>query len=198
MNDEQLNRLLRSTRPPTRTDGYWDSFPETIQRRLRRKPGSRSLPSEQRLHSWRSLPWLATAAAVVAVGLWLLWPGTPSSEPTEFTASELQTYREIWSQITGVFPHQVRAVILGPDGPQVVLSDQPNLPASPPVVLRRCASDGCRIALTFSGQAVHLGNRQLEVLTDSQGGVIVADEDAVWPMSGGSLHLSARLLETTL
>lgn len=198
MNDEHLDRLLRSTRPPTRSAGYWDSFPETIQRRLRREAGSLSTTSEQRSHSWLPLPWLAPGIAVVAVGLWLLWPGTPASEPAEFTASELQAYREIWSQITGVFPHQVRAVILGPDGPQVVLSDQPNLPASPPVVLRRCASDGCRTALTFSGQAVHLGNRQLEVLTDSHGGVIVADEEMVWPMSGGSLHLSARLLETTL
>lgn len=198
MNDEQLDRLLRSTRPPTRSGGYWDSFPEAIQRRLRREAGALFDPSEQRSHSWLSVPWLAAGVAAVALGLWMFWPGTPSQEPAEFTASELQAYREIWSQITGIFPHQVRAVILGPDGPQVVLSEQPNLPDSPPVVLRRCASDGCSTALTFSGQAVHLGNRHLEVLTDSHGGVIVADEETVWPLSGGSLHLSARLLETTL
>jgi hypothetical protein len=198
MNDEQLDRLLRSTRPPTRPASYWDSFPETVQRRLARESRTRADASPQRSHSWRPLPWLALGAAAIAVGLLLLGRPARPPQPTEFTASELQSYGEIWRQVTALFPHQVSAVILGPDGPQVVLSDQPNLPVSPPLVLRRCAADGCRIALTFSGQSVHLGNRQLEVLTDSRGGVIVTDEDAVWPTTQGSLHLSARLLEITL
>jgi hypothetical protein len=198
MNNEQLDRLLRSTRPPARPAAYWDSFPETVRRRRRQEARPVSDASKRRSQSGLFLPWLALGGATIALGLMLLRPGSVPSKPTEFTASELQAYREIWLQVTTLFPHQVRAVILGPDGPQVVLSDQPNLPTSPPVVLRRCAADGCRTALTFSGQAVHLGNRQLEVLTDSQGGVIVAGEDAVWPTSNGSLHLNARLLDSTL
>jgi hypothetical protein len=198
MNNEQLDRLLRSTRPPTRPASYWDSFPETVQRRLARESGPRAEDSPRRSHSWFPLPWLAVGAAAIAVGLLLLGRPARPTQPTEFTASELQSYGEIWRQVTALFPHQVSAVILGPDGPQVVLSDQPNLPVSPPVVLRRCAADGCRTALTFSGQSVHLGNRQLEVLTDSRGGVIVTDEDSVWPSVNGSLRLNARLLETTL
>ena len=199
MNNEQLDRLLRSTRPPTRSASYWGSFPEMVQRRLARESRSQAIDaSPRRSHVWRSLPWLAVGAAAIALGVGLLWRPTRPIPPTEFTASELQSYGEIWRQVTALFPHQVSAVILGPDGPQVVLSDQPNLPVSPPVVLRRCAADGCRVALTFSGQSVHLGNRQLEVLTDSRGGVIVTDEEAVWPTTQGSLHLSARLLELTL
>lgn len=198
MNNDQLDRLLRSTRPPTRPAGYWESFPEGVLRRLRQEVRPSSKSPERRSPLWLLISWLAIGGATIALGLSLVWPKTMPSEPTAFTASELQAYREIWSQITTLFPHQVRAVILGPDGPQVVLSDQPNLPVAPPVVLRRCADDGCRTALTFSGQAIHLGNHQLEVLTDSRGGVIVAGEDAVWPSMKGSLRLNARLLETTL
>ncbi len=198
MNDEHLDHLLRSTRPPARPDAYWKSFPETVQRCLRKEAQSPFRFPERRWPTWLPFAGLATGVAAVGLGLLLFWPGTRPTETPDFTASELQSYQEIWNQMTSLFPHQVRAVILGPEGPQVVLSDQPNLPAAPPVVLRQCAPDGCRTALTFSGQAIHLGNRQLEVLTDSRGGVIVTDEDAVWPTLQGSLHINARLLETTL
>lgn len=198
MNDPQLDRLLRSVRPPARTAGYWESFPETVQRRLRRGRGAAESSAKSGWPPWALLPWLATVGAAIALGLLLLWPRSKPVETAEFTPSELQTYREIWRQISTLFPHQVRAVILGPDGPRVLLADQPNLPVSPPVVLRRCAANGCDTALTFSGQSLRFAGRELEVLTDSRGGVIVAAEDAIWPGSSASLNLKARLLETTL
>lgn len=199
MNDGQLDRLLRSNHPPERTADYWNSFPEAVRSQLRPAGSARpASASHRRSAYWLALRWLAAGGTVALLSLLLSWQRTKPAGQPEFTAAELQSYREIWRQISTLFPHQVRAVILGPDGPQVVLSDRPNLPSAPPVVLRHCASDGCRTALTFSGQAVQLGQRQLEVLTDSRDGVIVAAEDGVWPLAKGPFQLSARILESTL
>jgi hypothetical protein len=90
------------------------------------------------------------------------------------------------------------AVTFGPEGPRVILSDRPDLPETPGIVVRLCAQDGCRTALTVSGQSVELGTQRLEVLGTARGEVLVTTGNTVWPFDRAALRLSALNLESLL
>ncbi len=198
MNDQELDRLLRAAPEPVRTDSYWAEFPGQVQCRLARvakvsepaRPGT-LFP----VWRWR----LAWGVAVLALGFGpILWrrPGGPAGP--EFSRGELQGYREVWREVTALFPHQVRAIIFEPGGLRLILAEQANLPVETPLLVRECAAGSCRTALTFSGQSVQLGDQSWDVLTDSRGSIIVAGESTAWPAAPGRHHISAQALEVTL
>jgi hypothetical protein len=142
---------------------------------------------------------MAFALAFVGWGIHLGFRN-PRGSPADggFETVELQAYREVWNQFAILFPHQVRAVTFGPEGPQVILSDRPDLPATPGILVRLCAQDGCRTALTVSGQSVELGTQRLEVLGTARGEVLVTTGNTVWPFDRAALRLSALNLESLL
>ena len=79
-------------------------------------------------------------------------------------------------------------------GPRLVLSEKPDVPASPPVFVRICAKTGCRSFITFSGQRVRMNGDEFEILADAQGGVIVVGGQAVWSSAGArSTRLPYRI-----
>jgi hypothetical protein len=205
MNRDPLDSLLRSVPEPSPTDGQSDAFVGRVLRRLHAAPDSARDAHDSDGSTWspfrRLTAGFAMAFTLAFVG-WGIHLGfrNPHGSPADggFETAELQAYREVWNQFAILFPHQVRAVTFGPEGPRVILSDRPDLPETPGILVRLCAQDGCRTALTVSGQTVELGTQRLEVLGTARGEVLVTTGNTVWPFDRAALRLSALNLESLL
>jgi hypothetical protein len=198
MNDTDLNRILKSARVPEPPTEYWREFPGTVVRRLRQGDGGGAAEPRRRpaLPFW-SLG-LATACLVIgcAVGLWLA--GRPSA-PNDLLAQNFELLREV----TAMFPNSVRAVVADESGVRLVLSDQPDVPPSSPLLIRVCRGNRCQSVITFSGQTVELAGIPVEVLADAEGHVLLVGERVVWSSAeGGPLFadgkVEAHVLEVVL
>lgn len=198
MNNSELDQILKSARVPEPPAEYWREFPATMVRRLHQGDGVGSAEPRRRpaLPFW-SLG-LATACLVIgcAVGLWLA--GRPSV-PNDLLAQNLALLREV----SAMFPNSVRAVVADESGVRLVLSDQPDVPASSPLWIRVCQGNRCQSVITFSGQTVELSGIQLEVLADAEGHVLLVGEHVVWSSAeGGRLFadgkVEAHVLEVVL
>jgi hypothetical protein len=192
MKDPQLDALLRSVPEPDRPDEYWRDFPaETLRRRGHRNhvaPRRKSLVPQL-------LRWSPLAAVLVAA--WAGWLRHPVRTP-EIADPELQEIREVWQELSILFPHQLRAVVLEPEGPRILLAETPDLPDSAPLLVRSCNTGTCRVAVTFSGQRIELGGETLDVLSTADGRILVAGSEALWPMAPGRSHLNAQPLSGPL
>lgn len=205
MKEDPLDSLLRSVPEPTLPEGHGDALARRVVRRIRTLPESSredAVPAPWNWNPFRNPTSGLVAAFALALVGWGIHLGTssvPKSDPGPgFGSAEAQDYREVWNQFATLFPHQVRAVTFGPEGPRVILSDQPDLPDSPGILVRLCSRDGCRTALTVSGQSVELGSQRLEILGTARGEVFVTAGNTVWPLDRATLRLSALNLESTL
>lgn len=193
MKPQELDAILKSVPVPRRAEEYWQDFPRRVLRRIARQ-GQAGGTAGARF--WPRLGWVGFAVAVV--GAVTIWSTRPHGAVAGFSGAELKGYREVWQQVTAMFPNQVRAVIFDAAGPSIVLADRPDLTLAPPLLVRACDPRGCRTVVTFSGQSVRLGTESFEVLTDSRDHIIVTGGTAVWPVASGALRISARPLEGTL
>ena len=108
MNDE-LNKLLKQARIPERSPGYWEAFPQRVTRQLTEKPAT------ARHDGLLWVTGLAAACVALVVGIYVGHAGkTRDVAPVSYT----QLYR----QIEGLFPNQVRAIVAGARG-QAFISD---------------------------------------------------------------------------
>ena len=73
----------------------------------------------------------------------------------------------------------MRAIVKDERGVRLVLADKPDVPASPPLLVRLCQPQRCRSVITFSGQQVRLDGETIEVLADGHGKVLVVGERSV-------------------
>jgi hypothetical protein len=204
MKPHPLDSLLRSVPEPIVPEESREAFAQKVLHRLRSAP-----ESGRNDHPAARLPWnpfrnlasgFATASALAIVG-WGVHVGTSGwggDTGMAFDPAETRAYREVWKEFATLFPNQVRAVTFGPEGPRVILSDRPDLPETPGILVRLCSRDGCRTALTVSGQSVELGTQRLEVLGTARGEVFVTFDDSVWPLDRHSHRLSALNLESLL
>ncbi len=185
MKNSDLDRALKSAAVPERPEAYWEEFPRRVAaeaRRLKSRPeaaagGLHPAPLATSL----SLRWAAfgLGAAVLAVCLTFalgLWQGRPGG----ITRQELAAARKYFHEIEALFPHQVRAIVLGRDAPRLVLADQPNVAASRPLFLRIRGPRGSQDYVTFSGQQIRFDGEVCEVLLDHQGEVLLIGPKAVW------------------
>jgi hypothetical protein len=194
MNDADLDRLLKSARVPERAPEHWENFPGKITNRLRRPPETAGDPSPWL--SFRNLGWSfagAALAALLTLGLWHHYGRTPA---TQFAAAE-KCYREI----SIMFPHQIRDIILNNQGSKIDLADTADLPDAQPIILNICGPNGCQVIITFSGQRVRVGGEECDVLAGTTGNVIVAGEKSVWTSDDPSrrfsqFRIAAKLLNT--
>lgn len=197
MTSEELHQRLRSVPLPPRTPEYWEEFPGRIRTACMtsQRPADtrRSGPSFPQRLCWN---WMALAGVAGLVLAALVWTFRPA--PSDFSADEVAGYSQVWREVDALFPHQVRSVVFGPDGPELVLSEQATLPTEPTLVVRGCGPTGCLTVLTRSGQQVTLGGERLEVLQDVHGKVLVAGASSVWPSAPGVLRIQARVLEENL
>lgn len=204
MNNNELEHLLRSVPAPERDDAYWKEFPEALSRRI----GSEAQPPAPH-EPCRTSPLLkrnwglafAGVTAVVACFVFFLLPPKHPGSPTQ---EQLQSLRVCYQQIRELFPQQMEAVILSPDGVQLQLSDTPDVPDSPPLFVRICApSAPCATAVSFSGRKIRVAGREFEILANGAGEIFVIASEWVWvsgqgPVSGEGWRFESGWLEHSL
>ena len=79
-----------------------------------------------------------------------------------------------------MFPNQVRAIVQDEHGLNLVLSENKNVPVSPPIYVRICDGKHCSSLVTFSGQEIQIAGQKMTVLSDSHGGIILMGNDFAW------------------
>jgi hypothetical protein len=220
MKDMELNEVLKRAAVPERGADYWERFPARvtaeIDRRKQESCAERSLPGAPRKAASVSNHWswasvvrslggkpafaLGLATACVALGFVLgFWKGprSPVNEP------QLAEVRKYFREIEALFPNQLQAIIFDQQGTHLVLTREPNLPASPPLYLKVCGPKGCQRFVTFSGQQIQVNGEVCDVLADHEGNVLLVGRQLLWSGSravarSGPYQIEARALETTL
>jgi hypothetical protein len=196
MNDNDLEKKLKAVQVPARDEDYWESFPRLVSAKLRTTPTERPVIK----HHW--LPRLAwgggIAFACLMIGFALgHWHGrTQKSDPYAL----LQNGKMLREVLT-LFPNRVRAIVQDEHGVQLVLSDQADVPTSTPIYVHICDGRQCSSLVTFSGQELEIAGQKVTVLSDAQGGVIVAGPRFAWSSdrpggASGGLKIEARSLNS--
>jgi len=212
MNDAELNEILKRAPVPEREADYWARFPGRVMAELeRRRPAA---PAPAKTHASSAWAWtgvlrmllsrsaLAAAVVVICLGLGFylgFWRGqrSLSNDP------QLAAARKYFHEIEALFPNQVQAIVFDQHGTHLVLAQEPNVPASPPLYLKVCGPKGCQRFVTFSGQQIRVSGDVCDVLADGRGEVLLVGRQLVWSgaeavAEGGSYQVEARALENHL
>lgn len=200
MNDSELNKVLRSARVPDRSAEYWDEFPLRVLRQLRRldSSGAAVSRSRSRLTIWG---WGVSLGAVcLAFGFWF---GFSRGNRSDIDQGSLAESAKLIREVASLFPNRVRAIVTDDNGVRLVLSDQANVPASTPLLIKVCQGRTCQSITTFSGQEIQVAGNEFEVLADARGNVLLVGDHVIWTSVEpgrrlSSLKIEARTLETML
>jgi hypothetical protein len=212
MNDAELNEVLKRAAVPEREADYWERFPGRVMAELERR--RQAVPTPEKTHASSAWAWtgalrmllsrpaLAAAVAVICLGLGFylgLWRGqrSLSNDP------QLAAARKYFHEIEALFPNQVQAIVFDQRGAHLVLAQEPNVPASPPLYLKVSGPKGCQRFVTFSGQQIRVNGDVCDVLADGRGEVLLVGRQLVWSgaeavAEGGSYQVEARALENRL
>jgi hypothetical protein len=196
MDDFDLEKKLKSAQVPARDEDYWESFPRVVLAGLRAAPARR--PAMER--HWRPrLVWggsIAFACLVIgfAIGHW--HSRMDRKDPYALLQNE-----KMLREVLTLFPNRIRAITQDNRGVQLVLSDQADVPASPPIYVQICDGKRCSALVTFSGQELEIAGQKVTVLADAQGGVIVSGPRFAWASDqpggpAGGLKIEARSLRS--
>jgi hypothetical protein len=193
MNDPQLDKLLKSARPPERSADQWAALNKRIAARLHWQPRDtedRSATKQSLLRAWGIGLAAACAAGVLT---FLFWPGRDHSAVT--TNSAMAETEVSYSEILEMFPNQVRAIVFADGDSRIELSDKPDQSDAQPIFLKVCGPHGCQTIITFSGQRIRVNGDEWEVLASGKDGVIVAGKAAVWTSNEPAARLSQFRIE---
>jgi len=195
MNDSELEKKLKAVRGPALTADYQEAFTRRVLSNLRSAP-----PTAMPLRCSRRprLAWgIAFAAGVLLACVAGHWHLRKAADPDVLADAKLI------QETLAMFPHRVRAIVRDERGIELVLSDGEDVPASPPIYVRICDGEKCASVVTFSGQEIQIAGRELTVLAEAGGGIILEGNQLAWSSSGGGasnrgLKIQAKLVETTL
>ena len=196
MRDRELDPLLKAVPLPERPPEYWTRFPQRVTEALRRPAAGVSCQAEtQPSHAGWSL---ALGAACLVIGLALGWWSHHRSD-----AMGLAQARQLFYQITRVFPHQVRVIVLDDQGVRLELADRANIPASPPLLIAVRQAKTWRRFITFSGQNIRLNGESFEVLATAGGKILLVGPHSIWSDAdptrpANHYQIRAALLEASL
>ena len=185
MKKPDLNELLKGARLPDWPDDYWDRFPETVVRRLRKE--SYAVAEKQ---SWH----MAAIAAAATCGLilgFILWHRAPLSGDRSSTLTDGPLLRRILQQ----YPGRLRAIIQDGSGLHTLLSKEADVSPSDPILLDIKNGDASCIIVTFSGQRIRYGGTDVMVLSDLEGHVILIGDGFFWSReisTGSAAKISIR------
>jgi hypothetical protein len=208
MNNKELEQLLKSARVPEPPADYWEGFPARVMRKTRdsalpeKRMGERGRESllGTASRAWASLlhwkPAWGIGLAAICIALALGFRHAMHSSNGDAQLAGVSKY---YREIAPLFPNQLEAIVLDDAGANMILADQPNVPASPPVYVKICGPKGCERFVTFSGQRIRVNGDVFEVLVDRQGDVLVVGPRWVWSSSektaqAGSYRIEARPL----
>lgn len=191
MNNSELDRKLKDACGPALDAQYQAGFAQQVLAHLR----SSWPPVARPGRFWRlRLPWaLATAAGIVLAFLAGRWHGR--HEASQDVLADSKLIRETLA----MFPHRLRAIVRDPHGLHLVLSDQNDVPASPPIYVSITDGRTASSMVTFSGQEIQIAGQKLTVLSEGDGGIILEGKEFVWSstepaMATGGLKIQARNL----
>ncbi|HTV39600.1 MAG TPA: hypothetical protein VMF08_03420 [Candidatus Sulfotelmatobacter sp.] len=191
----EFDSILKKARIPEPPAEFWEDFPGQVARQLNRPP--KSEPERLPRRNWFSwLAWgLGTAMCIVLAFIAGHWRGRmEASRPQDILANPKLVHETL-----AMFPNQVRAIVEDHSGLRLVLSDGGTLPPSPPLYVRICDGKECSSFVTFSGQEIQVAGRQMTVLADTHGGIILTGNDFVWASdqkiaSVNGMYIEARNL----
>jgi hypothetical protein len=187
MNDSELNRLLREAKVPERPPEFWAKFPRRVAARLTWKPAVKSAAPA---HRFPRLAWTLALAGCVAIAFFIgFWSGHREAVAENGVLQNEKIIREMLA----TFPNRVRGIVQDEHGLNVVLSDSDNVPVSTPLWVRICDGKHCSTMVTFSGQEIRVGRRDVTVLSDASGKIILAGDNFLW--SNGEALLADRKLK---
>jgi hypothetical protein len=193
MNDSELNQLLKKARVPERTPEFWAQFPRRVTARLHWKP---AIKSAEPARWFPRLAWgLGMAACVLAVFFIGHWRGHNDA----LAENGLLQNEKVIKEMLATFPNRVRGVIQDEHGLNVVLSEEDNVPLSTPLWVQICDGKHCATVVTFSGQQIRIGQRDVTVLSDASGKIILAGDNFLWSngealLADGKMKIEAKTL----
>jgi hypothetical protein len=166
-------------------------FPRRIVTRLgRNDPPVRSTRNYSPHLAWA----FGLAACVViafAIGHW-----SGRMDTGSIPQSDSLTSTKLIRETLAMFPNRVRAIVEDQHGINLVLSDNADVPVSPPLYVRICDGEHCSSLVTFSGQEVQIAGQKVTVLADTHGGVILAGQHFMWSDTG-RVYAGSHLKITT-
>ncbi len=193
MNNSELEKKLKSARDPELGAEYREAFSQAVLDQLR---SSRPRLAPAR-HLWRPrLVWgFATAAALLLAFALGHWHGRTAADGDVLADSRLI------QETLAMFPNRVRAIVREGHGMRLVLSEQADVPVSPPIYVRICDGSDCSSLVTFSGQEIQIAGQRVTVLSDATDGIILEGNHFVWSSSGSGpmapgLKVQARMIRT--
>lgn len=192
--DQKLDACLRAAKVPPRPAEYWASFPRRVSDRLTCPPAPDRVGTDRPGFMPRALGWAMAAVALVAGAFFLIKPMAQKSGHWDEEAAA-----KLFREVAPMFPGQLRAIVRDESGLRIVLAEAPDVPVSPPILVRLCGDDACRSIITFSGQEIPLGSDIMQVLSKAKGGVIVAGNRFAWssdaPDAGAPFRIQTFALE---
>ncbi len=129
----------------------------------------------RRFHQ-RFWPVLAAAACVaLAFSLFLRSQSNPSIETNTTTTED--PYALILREVSLVFPRQIKAIFADGSDLQIELADNPRTGNEQAVVIEICERQSCKIVITYIGQTLQIGDHQISVRMNDNGGLVIDSPD---------------------
>lgn len=202
MNDNELDKLLKSAAPPGRPEEYWRAFPKKVTAKLywREQAAGASAQTRPARSSALSFAWAAGAMALLLViGLVVkLQIGSGATAVAGKTAGgdQFAEARKCYQELEALFPHQLAAIVFDQQGPHLLLAPNPDVPSGTPLYVKVCGPKGCQSFVTFSGQEIPVNGENCEVLSNGSGEVLLVGNHRVWTGNdtGAATHIEARML----
>ncbi len=169
MSPDELDRIVRRGTVPGRPDEYWHAFPGLVRQRLR-------APTERAPRRWR----LGIAlAAATACGLFLGFVLWHRQLPSGYAYDSFRDGR-VLRELQARYPGRLQAIVQDGTGLHTQLSDVADVSASDPILLEIRDGKDHRVIVTFSGQLVRCGSRNVMVLSDITGQVMLVGDGFFW------------------
>jgi hypothetical protein len=175
MKKPELDYLLKKARLPEIADESLAMFPRRIVARLKRnEPPARAARKFSPQLAW-AFGLMACIVIAFAIGHW-----RKPMEPAAIAANDSLMNTKLIRETLALFPNRVRAIVQDEHGLNLVLSDNDDVPASPPLYVRICDGKHCSSLVTFSGQEIQIAGQKITVLADARGGIILTGNQFVW------------------
>jgi hypothetical protein len=199
MNNSELDSVLKKARMPQPSEEFWELFPRQVARRL-----NHSMAHNDRigLRWFPKLTWgFSTVICILLAFAIGHWHG--QLETKAITSGYILQNPKFIRETLAMFPNQVRAIVQDKRGLNLVLSENDDVPVSPPIYIRVCDGKNCASYVTFSGQEIQIAGQELTVLSDAHGGIIIAGDKFLWSDTGqvyadDHLKISAKNLGSNL
>ncbi len=185
-----LGRLLKRAQLPELSAAYWEEFVGRATRSSRRPEaaGAKVAPN------W--VPRLALGLTLIAVGVVLVIAF--GRQRASLGNEALLQNASLVQQTMAMFPHRLRAIVIDEHGMKLLLSEDADVPSSPPLWVRYCDGRRCVSFVTFSGQEVVVGGQRITALADPRGEIVLIGKNFVWTrgmeQASGRVEIEAKEL----